>query len=128
MNKTILDKKKGTYKVECANGDIEYFNKRDELHNEDGPAIEDVNGDKLWYQNGLLHREDGPAVEDADGDKEWYQNGERHRLDGPAVEDSDGYEEYWVDGKELSEEEFNKEVFGIVEEDWHSLLCKEYIV
>ena len=27
------------------------------------------NGDKEWWLNGKLHREDGPAIEDADGDK-----------------------------------------------------------
>ena len=34
------------------------------------------NGDKYWYRNDQLHREDGPAVERADGDKEWWLNGQ----------------------------------------------------
>ena len=32
---------------------------------------------KYWYLAGLLHREDGPAVEDANGDKHWYLNGNK---------------------------------------------------
>ena len=43
-----------------------------------GPAVENANGDKLWYVNDKLHREDGPAVEYANGDKEWYVNGKRY--------------------------------------------------
>ena len=43
-----------------------------------GPAVENANGDKLWYVNDKLHREDGPAVEYANGDKEWYVNDKRY--------------------------------------------------
>ena len=45
------------------------------LHRENGPAVEYSNGDRVWYQNGLLHRIDGPAIEWRDGDKRWYING-----------------------------------------------------
>jgi len=78
------------------------------LHREDGPAIEQTNGTKLWYQNGLCHRISGPAVEFYDGAKHWYQNGERHRTDGPAIDNNiyDGNkdwdyadQEYWLYGK-----------------------------
>ena len=34
-----------------------------------------TNGDKFWYLNDELHREDGPAIEWADGSKSWYLNG-----------------------------------------------------
>ena len=44
-------------------------------HRENGPAIEYSNGDRVWYQNGLLHRIDGPAVEWARGNKDWFING-----------------------------------------------------
>ena len=30
---------------------------------------------KFWYLNDELHHEDGPAVECANGDKFWYLNG-----------------------------------------------------
>ena len=33
------------------------------------------NGTKFWYLNDNLHREDGPAIEYANGDKYWYLNG-----------------------------------------------------
>jgi hypothetical protein len=48
----------------------------DELHREDGPAIEYANGEKQWYRNDTLHREDGPAIEWASGNKAWYINGQ----------------------------------------------------
>ena len=56
-------------------GTIRYYNENNELHREDGPAVELVNGDKWWYKNGKYHREDGPAVKFVDGYKEyWYNN------------------------------------------------------
>ena len=45
-------------------------------HRTDGPAVEDVDGHKEWWVNGVLHRLDGPAVELMNGDKVWYVNGE----------------------------------------------------
>tara|TARA_B100001094_G_scaffold40487_1_gene35158 strand:+ start:3446 stop:3682 length:237 start_codon:yes stop_codon:yes gene_type:complete len=33
-------------------------------------------GTKYWYLNDELHREDGPAVQCANGTKYWYLNGE----------------------------------------------------
>jgi len=46
-----------------------------DLHREDGPAVEHLNGTKCWLINGKLHREDGPAVEHLNGTKEWYIEG-----------------------------------------------------
>ena len=43
------------------------------------------NGDRFWYLNDELHREDGPAVELSNGYKEWFLNGVRHRAEGPAM-------------------------------------------
>jgi len=34
------------------------------------------NGDKVWYLNDNLHREDGPAMEFIDGHKSWWINDE----------------------------------------------------
>jgi len=36
-----------------------------------------ADGDKFWYFNDELHREDGPAIEEADGTKHWYYHGKR---------------------------------------------------
>jgi len=52
----------------------EYKNELGQLHREDGPAFENINGSKYWYINGLRHREDGPAAEFRNGDKWWYLN------------------------------------------------------
>jgi hypothetical protein len=79
-----------------------------EKHREDGPAVEEADGDKWWYLNGEKHREDGPAIEWANGYKAWYLNGERHREDGPAIEDSDGTKAWYLNGEHLTETEFNK--------------------
>jgi hypothetical protein len=49
----------------------------DKRHREDGPAIEQANGDRYWYLNDQLHREDGPAIEYADGACSWYLNGKQ---------------------------------------------------
>lgn len=46
------------------------------LHREDGPAIEDINGDREWYQNHKMHRMGGPAIEGHDGRKMWFVNDE----------------------------------------------------
>jgi hypothetical protein len=81
------------------------------LHRLDGPAYENIYGDKEWYQNGLLHRIDGPAVEYVEGTKAWYQNGLRHRIDGPAVEFANGSKEWWFEGEQMdfdSQEEFER--------------------
>ena len=67
------------------------------------------NGYRQWWQNGQLHRLDGPAVEYADGTREWWQKGLRHRLDGPAIEWANGHKEWWIEGKQLTQEEFNKQ-------------------
>jgi hypothetical protein len=64
-----------------------------------------TNGYKAWYLNDELHREDGPALEYSDGDKEWWINGNLHREDGPAVEYSNGDKAWFLDGKELTEQE-----------------------
>jgi len=60
-------------------GDKTYYKNKEMtiLHREDGPAIEWVDGYKIWYLNGQLHREDGPAVEVFSGGKEWHLNGVR---------------------------------------------------
>ena len=34
-----------------------------------------TNGTKKWYLNDELHREDGPAIEWASGTKSWYLKG-----------------------------------------------------
>ena len=61
----------------------------------------------VWKNlNGELHRENGPAIEYINGDKYYYKNNKPHRLGGPAVEYSNGAKQYFIEGKKYSEEQF----------------------
>jgi hypothetical protein len=92
-------------------GDKTYWKNKEMtiLHREDGPAIEWVDGYKVWYLNGQPHREDGPAIEHGNGAKNWYKHGQRHREDGPAYEGVDGTKFWIINGEHLSEQEFLKQ-------------------
>jgi hypothetical protein len=97
-----------TYKVTVdEDKTIRWYNSKGKLHREDGPAVEWVNGTKVWYINGKLHREDGPAIECANGDKAWFINDKRHREDGPACEWASGTKYWYINGKCLTAAQFN---------------------
>lgn len=76
---------------------IEYFNKKDQLHNENGPARQTwhKNGQKLseqfWFNN-KLHNEKGPAT-----------------ITYFAINGSIAFEEYWLDGKLYSKKNWEKQ-------------------
>ena len=110
---TILHRENGPA-IEFVDGDKRWYQNGD-LHRTDGPAIEDADGTKGWYQNGLLHRTNGPAVIRAGGGKEWWQNGLLHRTDGPAAEWADGRKCWYINGKVLSEAEFLAATQPVVE-------------
>jgi len=95
--------------VELFNGN-KFWYQEGKFHRLDGPAKEYVNGDKHWYQEDLCHRLDGPAIEYVSGDKYWYKEEKLHRLDGPAIEWGDGNKSWYINGKEFTEEKFNKQV------------------
>jgi len=76
-----------------------WYNEDGELHREDGPAVEYVDGTKHWYINGKHHREDGPAIVRADGSKFWFLNNKSHREDGPADVWSNGTKEWRLNNK-----------------------------
>ena len=63
-------------KIKICKNHLAWLNKSDQLHREDGPAVEWNDSTKEWRVNGKLHREDGPAVEWYDETKAWYVNGE----------------------------------------------------
>jgi len=69
---------------------------------EDLPAIEYFNGDKIWYKNNQKHREGKPAVIFTDGHQEWWFEGKLHREDGPAILWPDGRAFYYEHGEEKS--------------------------
>ena len=71
-------------------------------------------GYKEWYLNDELHREDGPAMEYSSGIKEWYLNGRLHREDGPAIENK-GDKFWFLNDEEYTEEGFNKKMSSAVE-------------
>ena len=80
-------------------GTKRWRNDKDQLHREDGPAIESVSGYKEWWINGKLHREDGPAVVYDNGNNYWFYEGLLHRDEGPAVIDAHGGKVWWVNGQ-----------------------------
>ena len=108
---TVLHREDGPA-IEDGNGN-KYWYINSKLHREAGPAVEWAGGYKAWYINSKLHREDGPAIEWTSGSKAWYINGKLHREDGPANEWTVGGNEWWVDGKRLTEEEFNLQMSPI---------------
>ena len=91
-------------------GTRRYYNSDNQLHRENGPAVEYVNGHVEWWQNGQHHRIDGPAIEWCGGTKIWYQYDIRHRTDGPAIEWASGFKEWYINGVGLTEAEFNQRV------------------
>ena len=93
--------------VNPATGTRRYYNHANQLHREDGPAIEYSDGAKCWYRNGKLHREDGPAVIYQNGTRKWLLNGMPHRTDGPAVE-SGSYCEWHIWGTRYTEEKYRQ--------------------
>ena len=96
------------YTVKVYSDGIKQWYLNDQLHREDGPAIEYANGIKYWFLNDQLHREDGPAIEWADGDKSWFLNGKLHREDGPAIEGADGSKCWYLNDQRLTEEKHSK--------------------
>ena len=66
-----------TLTVEVNNyGTRTYRNSSDQLHRRYGPAVECLNGTKVWYINSKLHRTTGPAIEWPDGARAWYLDGQ----------------------------------------------------
>ena len=65
----------------------------------------EADGYKEWYLNNQLHREDGPAIEYSNGSKSWYLNDQLHREDGPAVEYSNGSKFWFLNGESMTEQE-----------------------
>jgi hypothetical protein len=76
------------------------------MNNNESTLEIDARGNKRWYLNDELHREDGPAVELNDGHKSWWLNGERHRISGPAIEYNDGTKAWFLNGYRHSQDEW----------------------
>lgn len=85
------------------------------VHRVDGPAVEFIDGGKIWYFEGERHRLDGPAVEYTYGDTHWYVNGKLHREDGPAIIWPNGHQIWFLDDKELTKEQHTQSLKEIKE-------------
>lgn len=70
-----------------------------ELHRDDGPAVEENNGNTKWFRNGLQHRDDGPAILYPEYKEAWLIMGHYHRIAGPAIKYADGREEWYSYGQ-----------------------------
>jgi hypothetical protein len=61
---------------------------------ENGPAIEELGGSKIWIRMGKHHRAGGPAVEASEPNetpfRTWYENGKFIRKDGGVGNDLTG--------------------------------------
>ena len=85
------------------------------LHRLNGPAVEQADGYRAWWQNGQLHRNDGPAVESPSGLRAWCQNGLLHRTDGPAVVYANGTKEWWLNDVRHTEDAWIAATQSVVE-------------
>lgn len=105
------------------------YNKRKFLEMKvQNPEIDEF-GTKHWRnENGKHHRLDGPAWEDVKGNKFWCQYGKYHRLDGPAIELIDGDRHWFIEGEEYIEEEFNWKLHQINLKKQASPHAKEFSV
>ena len=75
---------------------------KDELHREDGPAVEWSNGSQEYWVNGKRHREDGPAIIHPDGTELYFINGKLHREDGPAIINYNGNCDWFINGFDIT--------------------------
>jgi hypothetical protein len=83
-----------------------YLDEKCQFHKDNGPAIVDCDGNKVWFRHGERWREgDLPAYEGKNGDKAWYKDGQLHRDGKPAIEYADGRAEWWLEGCKLSDAE-----------------------
>ena len=73
-------------------------------------VVVDEFGTRYYNTRGQLHRDEGPAIEWIDGGKEWYQNGQTHRIGGPAIEWSDSTASWCLFGKEYTESEYHNQL------------------
>lgn len=65
----------------------------------------------IYWLDDQIHRDDGPAIEYKSGYKVWSEYGKIHRLNGPARIWSNGRQEWWYQGQCIdcqSQNEFEK--------------------
>ena len=75
------------------------WKKHKRFHRIGGPASE-THFASSYYQKGKLHRINGPAINCVNGWKVYLQFGKRHRTNGPAFQ-MYGRIEYWQRGEKI---------------------------
>ncbi len=69
------------------------------------------NGDTLWYnKEEQLHRLNGPAVKHGDGYKSYWINDKCHNLEGPAIIHPNGEVTYYIEDERYSKKDWEQEV------------------
>jgi hypothetical protein len=96
-----------------------YLDENRLYHREDGPAIIDSEGNKMWFWRDKQHRDgDLPAVELKDGTLGWFHHGKQHRETGPAVIYPDGREEWWMNGFRLDDDAIAVQKRLLLQKEW----------
>ena len=98
-----------------------YLDEDCRFHKDDGPAIVDCEGSRIWFRHGLRHRDDDlPGYEAKNGDKAWYKDGKLHREGKPAIEYADGKAEWWLQGMKLTDDEVMGYKEKLLKEEWRA--------
>ena len=119
------------FKPACELNGVQHWFKHGVRHYHKGPAVVKPNGENQWWvegtqytqlefedfsfgecgywfdYKGYLHHRRAPAFDNGTI-KLYFVHGVRHSLTGPAYEHANGHKEWWIEGKQYSEEEFNK--------------------
>ena len=76
-------------------------------------VVSGVDGATRWLLGDQLHRDDGPAIEFMDGTLMWFQHGLFHRVDGAAIEWAPPNLPWgwFIHGVEYSEDDYNLLMF-----------------
>ena len=86
-----------------------YWFELDNIPNKNGIYINDLDGCKRTFKNNEYHSYNGKlAIENSNGDKCWYRNGMCHRLYGHAIEYSYGYKGWYLFGIQYYEDDYNE--------------------
>jgi len=91
-------------------GTKRYFNDEGEHHRLDGPAVESLNGTKVWHINGNHHRNIDISIEYSNRTKFWHFKGKRHRVGGSF---SLKYERWFIHDEEYAKKDYYNKVWDI---------------
>lgn len=82
-------------------------------------------GTDKWYdERNRLHRDGGPAVILADGTEHWMQHGKHHRIDGPAIIYPDGRIRWCIDDEPINNRNRFQQLAKLSNEELAILILK----